>query len=116
MFEKNNENQTRLGESRNLTKLNKILDPKYENALEIFKKGASLTSAAELTDEADEIIKKKLDESLKAIEIAWSYFPLLKDYKSIDQDQIRQINKTAIAFYKSLIAKINSESDLEEVE
>lgn len=115
MFEKNNENQTRLGESRNLTRLNKILDPKYEKALDAFKNGASLTSAAELTDEADEIIKKKIDESLKAIEIAWSYFPSLKDCHSIDQEQLRQINKTAVAFYKSLIAKIDSDSEMEDV-
>ena len=51
MFEKNGENQTRIGESRNLSRLNKILDPKYGQALEAFKAGASLSSAADLTDE-----------------------------------------------------------------
>ena len=117
MFEKNSENQTRLGESRNLTRLNKILDPKYSKALEAFtKEGLSLTRAAELTDEADEIVRKKIEESLKSIEIAWSYFPSVKEYSSIDQEQLKQINKTAAAFYRSLLAKINSESDLENIE
>ena len=115
MFEKNSENQTRLGESRNLTRLNKILDPKYEKALIAFKNGTSLTSAAELTDEADEIVRKKIAESLDAIQVAWSYFPNVKEYKDIDQDQLKDINKTAVAFYKSLVAKITSELDLEDL-
>ena len=115
MFEKNSENQTRLGESRNLTRLNKILDPKYEKALIAFKNGTSLTAAAELTDEADEIVKKKINDSLDAIQIAWSYFPSVKQYGLIDQEQLKEINRTAVAFYKSLVAKITSELDIEDI-
>ena len=69
-----------------------------------------------MTDEADEIVSKKISESLEAIRIAWSYFPSIKDFGSIDQDQIKDINRTAAAFYKSLVAKMTSESGLEDVD
>lgn len=116
MFEKNGENQTRLGESRNLTRLNKILDPRYSKALIAFKNGDPLTVAVELTDEADEIVKKKIKESLDAIQIAWSYFPSIKEYSMIDQEQVKEINNTAVALYKSLLAKLTAEKDLEEIQ
>lgn len=116
MFEKNGENQTRLGESRNLTRLNKILDPQYSVALEAFKGGMSLSAAADLTDEADEIVSKKINESLEAIKIAWSYFPKIKEFSLIDQEQLKDINRTAAAFYKSLVAKLTSDSGLEDVD
>lgn len=115
MFEKNGENQTRLGESRNLSRLNSILDPRYTKALEAFKNGATLSAAAELTDEADEIVRKKIDEALEAIKIAWSYFPSIKEYKEIDQDSLKEINNIAVAFYKALLAKQSAEKDLEEI-
>lgn len=116
MFEKNSENQTRIGESRNLNRLNKILDPRYSKALEAFKSGTSLSAAADLTDEADEIVSKKISESLEAIKIAWSYFPSIKNFGAIDQEQLKDINRTAAAFYKSLVAKMTSESGLEDVD
>ena len=116
MFEKNGENQTRIGESRNLNSLNKILDPRYSKALMAFKSGTTLSAAAELTDEADEIVSKKINESLDAIKIAWSYFPSIKEYDHIDQEQLKDINKTAAAFYKALVAKMTSESGLEDVD
>lgn len=116
MFEKNAENQTRIGESRNLNRLNKILDSRYSKALEVFKSGTSLSVAADLTDEADEIVSKKISESLEAIKIAWSYFPSIKDFSTIDQEQIKDINRTAAAFYKSLVAKMTLESGIEDVD
>lgn len=116
MFEKNGENQTRIGESRNLNRLNKILDPRYTKALSAFKNGFSLSAAADLTDEADEIVSKKIGESLEAIKIAWSYFPSIKDFTKLDQEQLKDINKTAVAFYKALAAKKDSESGLEDLD
>ena len=116
MFEKNSENQTRIGESRNLNRLNKILDPRYSKALEAFKSGTSLSAAADLTDEADVIVSKKISESLEAIKIAWSYFPSIKNYGAIDQEQLKDINRTSAAFYKSLVAKMTLESGLEDVD
>lgn len=116
MFEKNSENQTRIGESRNLSRLNKILDPKYSEALHAFKAGSSLVTAADLTDEADEIVSKKITEALDAIKIAWSYFPQIKEYGAINKESVRDINKTAAAFYKALESKQASDTGLEEVD
>ena len=116
MFEKNSENQTRIGESRNLARLNKILDPKYSQALQVFKSGLTLSAAADLTDEADEIVSKKINESLQAIKLAWEYFPQIKEYNTIDKDQVKEINRTAAAFYKALEAKLLSDTGLENIE
>lgn len=115
MFEKNGENQTRVGESRNLNRLNKILDPRYSKALEMFKAGETLTRAVELTDEADEIVKKKINDALAAIQVAWSYFPTIKNYKDINPEALKEINKTSAAFFKALIDKVQSTTELDEL-
>ncbi len=72
-------------------------------------------AAADLTDEADEIVGKKIKESLEAIKIAWSYFPQVKEYDMINKDQVIEINRTAAAFYKALESKLASGTGLEEV-
>lgn len=115
MFEKNSENQTRLGESRNLTRLNNILNPRYAKALEMFKNGETLSKAAELTDEADVIVKKKISDAVEAIQVAWSYFPSIKNYGEINSEVLKEINKTSAAFYKALIDKVKPSSELEEL-
>ena len=115
MFEKNSENQTRVGESRNITRLNRILDPKYSKALEMFKAGETLSRAAELTDEADEIVKKKISDALDAIQVAWSYFPTIKNYREINPGALREINKISAAFYKALIEKVQPPTELDEL-
>lgn len=115
MFEKNGENQTRVGESRNLNQLNKILDPRYEKALVLFKEGASLTKATELTDEADEIVRKKISDARDALQTAWSYFPSVKDYDGIKLDILLEINKTSAIFYKTLKDKVQKSTELEEL-
>lgn len=115
MFEKNSENQTRVGESRNITRLNKILDPRYSKALEMFKAGETLSRAAELTDEADEIVKKKICDAVDAIQVAWSYFPTIKNYNEINPEALKEINKTSAAFYKALIDKVQPTTELDEL-
>lgn len=115
MFEKNSENQTRIGESRNISRLNKILDPKYSKALDMFKAGETLSRAAELTDEADEIVKKKIGDAVDAIQVAWSYFPTIKDYREINPGTLREINKISAAFYKALIEKVQPTTELDEL-
>lgn len=115
MFEKNSENQTRVGESRNITKLNKILDSRFSKALEMFKAGETLSRAAELTDEADEIVKKKINAAIDAIQVAWSYFPIIKNYNAINPEVLKEINKTSAAFYRALIDKVQPTTELEEL-
>lgn len=115
MFEKNSENQTRIGESRNISRLNKILDPKYSKALDMFKAGETLSRVAELTDEADEIVKKKIGDAVDAIQVAWSYFPTIKNYQEINPGALREINKISAAFYKALIEKVQPTTELDEL-
>lgn len=115
MFEKNSENQTRVGESRNISRLNKILDPKYSKALDMFKAGETLSRAAELTDEADEIVKKKISDAVDAIQVAWSYFPTIKNFSEINPGALREINKISAAFYKALIEKVQPTIELDEL-
>lgn len=113
MFFKNSENQTRLGESRNLGKLNKILDPKYESALIAFKeKSTPLSVAVDLTDEADEIFLRRISDAKDSIDLAWSYFPKILDYSSIDKEDLRAISKTVKLIYDNLIEKQINNSDL----
>lgn len=99
IFEKNSENQTRLGESRNLTKLNKILDAQYPLALKEFREGLSLSKASELTDEIDELVKNKLNEAYVAIELAWNNIPKIGNYAIIDKELLRNINRYVKGIY-----------------
>ena len=69
-----------------------------------------------MTDEADEIVGRKINESLDALKIAWSYFPQIKGYDMINKDFVREINKTAVAFYKALEAKLESKAGLEDID
>ena len=70
IFEENAEGFTRLGESRNLLKLNKVLDEKFPKALVAFKEGRTLDESSRLTDHPIEIFEKSLNDSLFYLEIA----------------------------------------------
>lgn len=101
IFEKNAENQTRLGESRNLGKLDKILDPRYPVALEAFRNGDSLSIASELTNEIDELVAKKLLEAYRAMELVWNSIPKINDYSTIDKDLLKNINRYVQGVYQA---------------
>lgn len=105
MFKKNEEGQTRLGESRNLGKLDKILDPKYPKALEAFRDGHSLSIAAELTDETDKIILDSIRRSEENILLAWKYLPLMKDYSLLKKDDLKKISSYIKQIYETLEKK-----------
>lgn len=116
MFERNSENQTRLGESRNLGKLNKILDENFSTALKAFKDdGVSLSMAADLTDEADEIVSKQINDAQLSLELAWSYLPKVMDYSSIDKEQLKSISKLVKLIYDNLVEKQANNSGLDEI-
>jgi hypothetical protein len=116
MFERNSENQTRLGESRNLGKLNKILDENFSTALKAFKDdGVSLSVAADLTDEADEIVSKQINDAQLSLELAWSYLPKVMDYSSIDKERLKSISKLVKLIYDNLVEKQANNSGLDEI-
>ena len=111
IFEKNSENQTRLGESRNLGKLDKILNPKNSSALKAFNEGVSLSMAVELTDEADEIVVNKLSNAYTLLELAWNYLPKVQDYSVVDIVQLKEMSRIIKMIHDSVKEKLNPESD-----
>lgn len=80
-----------IGDSEGMKMLNKVLGNKI--ALEAFKKGSTIYTAYELTDDIDFQFEKKIKESLKAIEQADGlvykvksfYSELYEDLKSLRQ-------------------------------
>lgn len=68
MFQKNPENQTRLGESRNLDMLSKVVDD--EEALEAFREGASLDDAHDLTGAPTDIFQEYIAKALERLKSA----------------------------------------------
>lgn len=110
IFEKNAENQTRIGESRNLSKLDKILDPKYKAALQSFKEGSSLSAAINLTDDADSIVLRQLGSASQSVDLAWTRLPYVKDYSKIDKQIILNINSTLKNIHALLLTKTDDKS------
>lgn len=95
MFEKNPSGFTRLGESRNLRLLNKVVE--NHKALEAFRKEKSLHDAVLLTDEPIEIFRVSIQEALSKIQTARDYMHLIDDRGNPYEDfllEIRQISKT----------------------
>ena len=89
LFEKNTEGKTRLGESRNLKDLNKVVGS--EKALESFKEGYTLADAALYTDAADEAFHAFLLEAKKKLKEARDQQHLMKIKKVKDKEILEEI-------------------------
>ena len=92
IFQKNpTTNKTRLGESRNLKHLSKIVQS--QEALKSFKEGATLDEAILLTNEPSKIIHSSIEEAQLNLKRANSYIYLLKASEVDDRtlDTLRQI-------------------------
>ncbi|WP_316771353.1 ParB/RepB/Spo0J family partition protein [Pedobacter frigiditerrae] len=102
MFEKNSSGFTRLGESRNLRLLNKVVE--NDKALEAFRKEKSLQDAVLLTDEPLEIFRISINDALSKIQTARDYVHLVDDKNSSYEDvllEIRQISKSVSSSLKA---------------
>ncbi|WP_346883697.1 ParB/RepB/Spo0J family partition protein [uncultured Algibacter sp.] len=95
MFKKNSENFTRLGESRNLTELNKILDPNFPKALDAFKNGRTLVESVRLTDLPIEVFLKSLNDSLDNLKTSRDYLHEISEPISSAEDTLLEIQKIA---------------------
>ncbi len=112
IFEKNTEGFTRLGESRNLPKLNKILDEEFPKALQAFKEGKTLDEASRLTVYPREIFQENINDSLSYLEIARDYSHLVDKPTDIQADTLEQIYRLAKDLYQLVNSKlINLESE-----
>jgi ParB-like nuclease domain len=106
LYQKNFENQTRVGESRNISLLNAVVS--NDLALKNFRGGKSLEDASRLTsvveDNFTELIKVAYDNVRDAIQ----YIALLKDVSITDIDKLKDMNQQIVFMYKSLQNKQNS--------
>jgi hypothetical protein len=103
MFEKNSEGFTRLGESRNLRLLNKVVA--NDKALDAFRKHKSLRDAVLLTDEPQEIFQISVTESLNKLQIARDYIHLIDEPSSKDEENLLEISKLSRTLSTTLKAK-----------
>lgn len=110
MFEKNSEGYTRLGESRNLKLLSKIVDPHNKKALVAFRNGKSLKDAVLLTDEPQQIFQSSVSESLSKLQTSRDYMHLIDKPERSDMETLREITQLSRTISSTLKAK-SSEND-----
>jgi hypothetical protein len=109
IFEKNSENVTRLGESRNLDVLSKIVaNPK---ALEKFRSGRSLSEAGMYTDEPDLIFHNSIDQSYRNIQTARDTSHLVERPTQTDAETLKDIAAIARNIKSGLDNKFGDELD-----
>ena len=104
LFEKT-EGTTRLGESRNLKQLSKIVD--NERALMSFRRGAPLVEAALYTDDAEESFHNLIQVSKTKLSQANELIYLLKTKNEQDLELLREIKKMASAMIGSIDGLFN---------
>lgn len=112
IFKKNSEGFTRLGESRKLTELNKILDPKFPKALDAFNDGKSLVESVRLTDLPIEVFLKSLNDSLENLKTSRDYLHQISEPVLSAEDTLLELSKLA-RIMRTAVQDINIEnSDL----
>lgn len=111
MFEKNSEGFTRLGESRNLRYLSKIVAAEHKKALIAFRKGKNLHDAVLLTDEPQQIFKTSLAGAFSSLQTARDYMHLIEEPESVDIDQLIEITKLSKTISSTLKAKMDQDED-----
>lgn len=91
--EKDSSKSTRLGESRNLTKLNDVLG--NAEALNQFEKGRSLEDASKYTDNPYMTMQGLIVESLTILKEAYTYVPHVKRTQMSDVNVLDELLSTA---------------------
>lgn len=106
---KNSEHKTRLGESRNLNKLNKILGS--EKATLSFDSGTTLSQAYMLTDEPNKVFSQAIEKSLSQLQIANGYTHLITQWEEIDITNLKDLKSISTNLRAILVAKEIEEED-----
>ncbi len=88
IYHKNSENETRVGETRNIKYLNAVVG--NPRALEAFKSGIPLREAATLTSLPEEIFSKLMNASYRQIKMAYDNLPSMKN---IDDSNLESVDK-----------------------
>lgn len=100
-----------IGDSEHLNRLNKVLDPKYTNALEIFRGGEDLKVAYEYTDGIKEQFEKAIDDAIKHLEKADSLSHKQTEFRESLDDNLKNISGI-IRKIKSVKDEVESEDKL----
>ena len=93
LFEKVDGNRARIGESRELKKLNAVV--KSPKALAAFRSGSPLSLAVLLTGEPTIVFRKALNQSRGQLQIARDHSHLIKDPTAGDSDLLVEIQEIA---------------------
>jgi hypothetical protein len=100
MFERGPENATRLGESRNLKKLNAIVNKK--SALEAFENGSPLDDAAMLTGIPMDVFRMAIAKAQRFLQNAREYIYKIKTPSQSDIEMVADIVDQADFIQRSL--------------
>ena len=93
IFEKTDGEKSRLGESRRLKDLNKILG--NEQALKAFKSGVDIEKALLLTDAPEEIFRKSINNAYELLGYGRNYFTWVTKPTNGDLDKVSSIQQLA---------------------
>lgn len=107
LFRKNEGNQTRLGESRNLRTLSAVVH--HPEALMRFRNGTELDAASLYTDEPDKIFHSSLSDIEAALKVALSQIPHVNGTNQNDLNRLSEIGKTLGAVFN--VAKSKTQSN-----
>ncbi len=98
--------QSRVGEVRNLSKLNVILNPENKYAYQAFLKGEDIEKAFTLTDEPNKLFTKSLTEAFDRLQIAQQIFYSIESPSDEDAELLKRINAFSFDFYTSVNNKL----------
>jgi hypothetical protein len=110
LFEKNDQNRTRVGENRNIRILNAIV--KAPRALEAFREGKSLDEASLLTSMPDEIVSNAIQSALTQLKYAQENIHLLKIGNPQNIELLHEANQVIKILHNVLTFKQSPIEDL----
>ncbi len=109
IFQRDSENKTKLGESRNLKHLNAVV--KNDVALKAFMKGSSLTDAAMLTGFPSEVFRNSITKARAFLHAANEYVYKVEDPSDGDITNLEEIEKLVRYLKTSLKASMEKRED-----
>lgn len=109
LFQRDPEGNTRVRESRELPKLAKVVEK--PEALAAFKEGHSLSHAAELTDEADEVFRKFLISAYQKLDMAQGQLKRIQSPEESDLETLREIFTVSRDMGVALKSRIDGNKD-----
>lgn len=109
LYEKNSEGKTRIGESRNLKLLSKVLDS--DSALKAFREGKPLADAVLLTNQPLEIYQESIQKAESFLKIALDYVYLIQELESKDVEHTRQLMELGRTLYGAIRHKFEDFED-----